>query len=61
MKAGFHSSIVEIIEQSKAVNAHTFTTQAEKNKQKLSARKLKTTAFWDRKGMLMVNLCNKGP
>jgi hypothetical protein len=36
------------------VDAHTFTKQAEKFKQMLSARKLMTAVFWDRNGVLMV-------
>jgi hypothetical protein len=37
------------------VVAHTFSKQAKKMcKQMLSARKLMTTLFWERKGVLMV-------
>jgi hypothetical protein len=43
------------------VDAHTFTKQAEeKFKQTSSANKLMATVFWDRKGVLMVELMQQG-
>jgi hypothetical protein len=45
---------VEPKEQSKELNAHTFTKQAKKFKQILSARILMAAVFWDRKGVLIV-------
>jgi hypothetical protein len=39
---------------------HTFTKQAKKFKQMLSARKLMATVFWDRKGVLMVEFMQLG-
>jgi histone-lysine N-methyltransferase SETMAR len=41
------------------VDAHTFTKQAE-NKRCLPARKLMVAAFWDRKGVLMVEFKQQG-
>jgi hypothetical protein len=39
------------------MDAHTFTKKA---KQTLSARKLRETVFWDRKGVLMVEFMQQG-
>jgi hypothetical protein len=36
------------------VDAHTFTKNLKKFKQKLSARKLMAAVSWDRRGVLMV-------
>jgi hypothetical protein len=53
---------VETKDQStiKAVVEHTFSKQTENSKQTLSARKLMTTVFWDRKGVLMVEFMQQG-
>jgi hypothetical protein len=42
------------------VDAQTFTKQAGKVKQMLSARQLMVTVFWDRKGVLMVKFMQQG-
>jgi hypothetical protein len=42
------------------MDAHTFTKQAKKFKHMLSARKLMTAVFWDRKGVLMVEFMHQG-
>jgi hypothetical protein len=42
------------------VDAPTFTKQAEKFKQTLSARKLMAAVFWDRKRVLMVGFMEQG-
>jgi hypothetical protein len=52
---------VESKEQSKQWT-HTHSPNKPRNfKQKLPARKLMTAVLWDRKGVLMVEFCNKGP
>jgi hypothetical protein len=43
----------------KAVDANTFTKQTEKCKQ-ASARKLMATVFWDRKGVLILEIIQQG-
>jgi hypothetical protein len=48
---------VETKEQPKQLDAQTFTQEAEKFKKScLPARKLMVAVFWDRKGVLMVEL-----
>jgi hypothetical protein len=42
------------------VDAHTFTIKTEKFKQILSARKLMTSMFWEKKGGLMVEFMQQG-
>jgi hypothetical protein len=45
----------------KAVDAQTFTKQAEKVKKKIkSVRKLMAIVFWDRKRVLMVKFMQQG-
>jgi hypothetical protein len=39
---------------------HTFINRPKRFKQKLSARKLMATVFWDRKGVVMVELMQQG-
>jgi hypothetical protein len=41
--------------ETKVVDAHTFSKQAEKFKQYLPTRKLTVAVFWYRKGVLMLN------
>jgi hypothetical protein len=59
MKPGIHLWMLKP-RTIKAVDAHKFTKQAENFKQNLSARKLVTAVFWDRKGVLMMGFMQQG-